>query len=55
MFIYCLQDPHSCWVGFDVNKMWADLNALTATLAAEKAAKKAAAEAAGKTLPEDGH
>jgi hypothetical protein len=35
--------------------MWADLNALTATLAAEKAAKKAAAEAAGKTLPEDGH
>jgi hypothetical protein len=35
--------------------MWDDLNALTATLAAEKAAKRAAAEAAGKTLPDDGH
>jgi hypothetical protein len=35
--------------------MWEHLNALTATLAAERAAKKAAAEAAGKTLPEDGH
>jgi hypothetical protein len=42
-------------VGFDASKMWDDLNALTATLAAEKAAKKAAAEAAGKTLPDDGH
>uniref|UniRef100_A0A383VBC9 3-ketoacyl-CoA synthase n=1 Tax=Tetradesmus obliquus TaxID=3088 RepID=A0A383VBC9_TETOB len=49
------KDPHTCWTGFDPAKMWEDLNALTATLAAEKAAKRAAAEKAGQTLPEDGH
>ncbi|WIA24098.1 hypothetical protein OEZ85_013701 [Tetradesmus obliquus] len=49
------KDTHTCWTGFDPAKMWEDLNALTATLAAEKAAKRAAAEAAGQTLPENGH
>jgi hypothetical protein len=42
-----LQDEHSCWVNFDVDAMWADLNKLSATIAAEREAKKAAAVAAG--------
>ncbi|KAF8055276.1 KCS1 [Scenedesmus sp. PABB004] len=49
------KDPHSCWVGFDADKMWKDLGALSATLAAEKAAKRAAAAAAGEAPPADGH
>jgi hypothetical protein len=48
-----LQDEHPCWIGFDAAKMWADLRALTASLAAEKAAKAAAAAAAGQPPPRD--
>lgn len=41
------QDTHGCWVNFDVDAMWEDLNRLAATVAAEREAKKAAALAAG--------